>query len=66
MNIFFKLRTHKVIIQVLKAKTRLFSKVVNVFIQFDFNHDNFKLLKFNTKDLSENEMLHKFTCGLKV
>lgn len=53
MNIFFKLRTHKVIIQVLKAKTRLFSKVVNVFIQLDFNHDNFKLLKFNTKDLSQ-------------
>lgn len=53
MNIFFKLRTHKVIIQVLKAKTRLFRKVVNVFIQFDFNHDNFKLLKFNTKDLSQ-------------
>ena len=53
MNIFFKLRTHKVIIQVLKAKTRLFSKVVNVFIQFDLNHDNFKLLKFNTKDLSQ-------------
>lgn len=53
MNIFFKLRTHKVIIQVLKAKTRLISKVVNVFIQFDFNHDNFKLLKFNTKDLSQ-------------
>lgn len=53
MNIFFKLRTHKVIIQVLKAKTRLFSKVVNVFIQFYFNHDNFKLLKFNTKDLSQ-------------
>lgn len=53
MNIFFKLRTHKVIIQVLKAKTRLFSKVVNVFIQFDVNHDNFKLLKFNTKDLSQ-------------
>lgn len=53
MNIFFKLRTHKVIIQVLKAKTRLFSKVVNVFIQFDFNHDNFKLLKFNTKVLSQ-------------